>query len=222
LGTSREGIDFNSPGTPPVHVVILILTPKDDPGLHLQVLSALAKDFGQPETVRQVAALETPADILKFFNSSEIEIPGYLRAKDVMNSSPVTLLEEDSLKKAIEIFAVKRVMDIPVIDDDGDLRGVLSLEDILKFSLPEHILWMENLAPILRFQPFSEMLRNENETRLADLMNTSTLTVEESIPAVQLAKIFLMDGARQIIVTRHEKLVGVVNLNGFITKLFWA
>jgi CBS-domain-containing membrane protein len=66
------------------------------------------------------------------------------------------------------------------------------------------------------------MLRNENETRLADLMNTSTLTVEESIPAVQLAKIFLMDGARQIIVTRHEKLVGVVNLNGFITKLFWA
>lgn len=222
LGTSMEGIDFDAPGMPPVNVIIQILTPKDDPGLHLQVLAALAKDFKDPETVRKLAAMETPSELIDFFHMAEGELPNYLRAKDVMNSSPVVLKEIDSLNKAIETFALKKVYDIPVVDDEGDIRGVISLEDILKFSLPEHLLWMNDLSPILRFEPFTEMLRNDHETKLADFMREDFIAVEEEIPAIQLAKIFLMNNVRQIIVSKGQKLCGVVNIAGFSTKLFWA
>ncbi|MDD3119638.1 MAG: PTS sugar transporter subunit IIA [Victivallales bacterium] len=60
LGTTTAGIDFNCPGMPPVNVIILMLTPRDDPGLHLQVLAGLAKDFARSETIRMVAAMESP------------------------------------------------------------------------------------------------------------------------------------------------------------------
>jgi mannitol/fructose-specific phosphotransferase system IIA component (Ntr-type) len=220
LGTSIKGVDFQAKGAQPVNVVILILTPKDDPGLHLQVLAALAKDFKNPETVRKLAAMEAPADVLKFF--SEVKLPDYLRAKDVMNSSPVTLQESDTLHTVIETFATQNVYDIPVIDEDNDLRGRVSVENILKLSLPEHILWMNDLTPIQKFQPFAEMIRDENETKLADFMTEEIVSVDEDIPAIQLAKIFAMENARQIIVTREGKLAGVVNIKGFITKLFWA
>lgn len=67
LGTSAKGIDFNSPRMPPVNVVIMILTPKSDPGLHFQILYALAKDFKKPETTQRILGLKTAGEILKFF-----------------------------------------------------------------------------------------------------------------------------------------------------------
>jgi CBS domain-containing protein len=222
IGTSLSGIDFKAAGMPPVNVVIMILSPKDNPGIHLQVMAALAKEFSDPESVRKLAALETPADVVRAFAERSEELPGYLRACDVMNASPVTLLENDTLGTAIETFAVRNVLDIPLLDPDGDIRGTVSLEDILKLSLPEHLLWMNDLSPILHFQPFAEMLRSENETKLADFMREDVETVEADVPAIQLAKIFLMKRVRQIIVTRDGKFIGAVSLQGFSTKLFWA
>ena len=142
--------------------MVLILTPNDDPGLHLQVLTALAKDFQNQETIDQVAALKEPAEVMAYFTKADVEIPDYLQAKDVMVAAPLTLLESDTLHATIETFALKHVHEIPVIDNDGDLRGVVSPEDILKFSLTEHILWMNDLTPIARFQPFA---RCSNRTR---------------------------------------------------------
>jgi nitrogen PTS system EIIA component len=222
LGTSRKGVDFKSEGMPLSNVVILILTPKDDPGLHLQVLAALAKDFKDPETVKKISVFESPVDILRFFSKTNVEIPKYLMAKHVMNSAPMTLLESDPISTAIDAFATKKVLDIPVIDHEGDIRGVIAIEDILRHSLPEHLLWMDDLSPILRFQPFAETLKTEKETKIADFMKEEFISVDETVPAIQIAKIFLMNNVRQVIVTSDGKLAGVVNINGFITKLFWA
>lgn len=222
LGTTTHGIDFNCPGMPSVNVIILILTPFDDPGLHLQVLAGLSKDFAKSETIRMVAAMESPQDIIHYFTEAQVHIVDYLRACDVMSSTPITLLESDTLQKAIDIFATHPVFDIPVLDEDGDLRGVISPEDILKFSLPDHILWLNDLTPIRRFQPFAEMLRNNTQTKLADLMRTDYVAIDEETPAIQISKMFIVDKLRQIIVLRQNKPVGVVNLKSFITKLFWA
>lgn len=221
LGTSEKGIDFNVDGMPPVNVVVLVLTPKDDPGLHLQVLSALAADFSLPDAISNVARQKKPADVLKYFHSNDVKLPEYLTARDVMNTQPVTMQESDTLQKVIEVLATDKVGDIPILDPDGDIRGVVSLEDILRFSLPDHILWMEDLSAIYRFQPFAEMLRDDEETKLADFMREDIIKVEESLPAIQLAKIFLVNNCRQIMVADGNRLVGVVNLKDFITKMFW-
>lgn len=135
FATSLKGIDFNTPGMPKVNVIILILTPKDDPSLHLQVLAALAKDFQDLDLVRKVAAMETPSEIISFFSENKGEIPEYLKARDIMNNSPTVLLEGDNLSTAIECFSVKKIMDIPILDHENDLRGIINLEDILKLSL---------------------------------------------------------------------------------------
>ena len=216
-----NGIFFNLPDKPTVKVVVMLLTPKNDPGLHLQVLSALAKDFQDPGTIDKVSTIQTPAEVLTFFKQASIDISDYIKAKDVMDKNPLTLLESDTLSKAIETFSINQVQTVPVIDVDGDLRGTLSLRDILKFSLPEHILWMDDLSTIYRFEPFAEMLKADKESKLADFMNDRFVSVDENIPAIQLAKIFLMEGNQQIIVVRNGKLAGVVKLKDFVAKLFW-
>lgn len=222
MATSRRGIDFHVPGMGLVHVVILVLTPADDPGLHLQVLSALASDFKEPKVVNEVADLANARGVLNYFTCSHLELPQFLRARDVMTPPKVCLLENNTLSEAIEVFATKNVDEIPVVDESNEIRGIVSLSDLLKFSLPEHLLWMDDLSLIYRFQPFAEVLQSAEETKVADFMHEEYISVQEDIPAVQLAKLFLVHKVQKLFVVKGEKtLSGVVELKDFSAKLFW-
>lgn len=222
LASSRDGIDFQAPETGPVKVVLMLLTPGDDPGLHLQLLSALAKDFSTPGEIDKVADLPDTGAVMAHFNGSGLTIPDYLRVRDVMTRKVTTVLEQDTLQRAIELFAVTGESEMPVLDDDGDLRGVVSLLDLLKFSMPEHVLWLEDLTPMYRFQPFSEVLKGANDTKVADVMRTEFTSVSESVPAVQIAKLFLVNQIGQLIVVDSAgRLAGIVQLRKFAARLFW-
>ena len=108
------------------------------------------------------------------------------------------------------------------MDNPGDLRVVLSLTDLLKYSLPEHLLWLEDLTPIYQLQPFSDMLKTADETKVADVMREEFIQVGVDAPAVELAKLFLIDKVAQlIIVDGAGKPAGVVTLKNFSSKLFW-
>jgi len=219
IATSRAGIIFDE-DKDPVNLVLLVLTPKNDPSAYLQVLSMLSgalKNVDVPEFIKTASADDT----CTLFDAATPS-KDYLTAADVMNTDPVTLLESDTLDAAIKALCSQGVLDIPVVDEEGDLRGMISTEDLLRQSLPQHLLWMEDLTPILRFEPFSEMMKKDQETKLADFMSEDFISVAPDTPAVQLAKIFLMSEARQIQVLDDRQLLGVVNLSGFSTKLFWA
>ncbi len=222
LATSPNGIDFGTPEMGPVHVIVLILTPADDPGLHLQLLSSIAKMFAPADAIEKVANLESPGAIMSFFADSSMKIPAYLRVKDLMNHNPIVLQEADTLNTAITTLATTEQSEIPVLDEDGDLRGIVAAYDVLHFSLPEHILWMNDLTPILRFQPFAEMLKNSKDTKLADFMREKVEMIEEDVPAIQLIKQFIVTQVKQVIVTKNGKFSGIVEVKNIVRDLFWA
>lgn len=222
IGTLTTALPFSSTERGPVQVIILILTPREDPGLYLQVLAALTRDLGKTGSPDRLAEFFSSDEIYHAFSSNGVELPSYLKALNLMEPRPVTLLETDHLKTAIDTFCSRQVMDIPVIDDERDVRGVLSLEDILRHSLPEHLLWMHDLSPILRFEPFAEMLKRDRDSQVADFMREDYISVEPGMPAVQLAKIFLTRNVRQILVVEGRQLFGTVDLHSFMAKLFWA
>ncbi|HPN84620.1 MAG TPA: PTS sugar transporter subunit IIA [Victivallales bacterium] len=222
IGTSREGIDFKDGGAP-VKIVIFVLTPKSDPSIHLQLLSALARDFSDTALFEKMSQSRSPSELLEAFGSHSLEkIPDYLTARDIMRKNGLlTLSESNTLSDAIRIFATQGIFDIPIVDEDKDIRGMISMEDVMRLSLPEHLLWMDDLSPILRFQPFAELLKNEKETKITDIMREDFVSVDVSVPAVQVAKIFIVKKVRLIIVTESGKLAGTVRLQEFIRKFFW-
>lgn len=222
LATSADGIAFDQNKGKAVKVVILMLTPADDPDLHLQVFSALSKDFAKVELTDRLATLHTPEEVIKCLADAASEIPQFLRARDVMNPHPAMLLENNTLQEAITLFATCGCDEAAVVDDDHELRGIISLTDLFKFSLPEHILWLDDLSSVYRFEPFSEVLHTAGETKVADVMHEDVTTVNAEIPAVQLAKLFLTEKLQNLFVLdSQEKLAGVVELKNFAARLFW-
>ncbi len=222
IGTSAEGIPFASQERGLVNVIILIVTPKADPGLYLQALSALTRDLGGPDAPERLAASRSAQEIYDLFTKRAVQLPPYLKARHVMEAHPLTLLESDDLKKTIDLFCSKQVLDIPVVDEEGDLRGAVSLGDLLRLSLPEHLLWMHDLSHILHFEPFADLLRHDKESKVADFMRDDYVGVNAEVPAIQLAKVFLTQNVRQILVVDERRLLGTVDMSAFMAKLFWA
>ncbi len=56
-------------------------------------------------------------------------------AEDIMNSPPVTVDEDTSIMEIANIFSEKNINRVPVIDEKGNLRGIVSRADILQSSL---------------------------------------------------------------------------------------
>lgn len=215
-----EGCDFGSDDK--AKVMVLLLTPVDNPNLHVQLLSALASEFKEDGVTDKVAGMTSGADVMNYFSADTAVIPDYLKAGDLMEEFPVMLQETDSILDAVKKFAVTRSEELPVVDNTGDLRGVLSLADLFKYSLPEHLLWLQDLAPIYELQPFSDMLKTADETKVADIMREEFLKADVNAPAVELAKVFMMNQLSQlIIVDGAGKVAGMVTLKNFSAKLFW-
>lgn len=220
IGCIPDGCDFN--GKTKAKVMVLLLTPVDNPNLHVQLLSGLAVEFADPETTNRIAAMNSPKEVYDHFFNEVDEIPDFLKASDLMEPFPELLQETDSLLDAIKKFAVTRTEELPVVDNTGDLRGILALSDLLRYSLPEHLLWLEDLSPIYRLQPFSDMLKTADETKVADIMREEFTKASADAPAVELAKIFLISKLSQlIIIDAAGKPAGIVTLKNFSAKLFW-
>jgi mannitol/fructose-specific phosphotransferase system IIA component (Ntr-type)/predicted transcriptional regulator len=222
VGTSSQGIDFHAPGDEPVRIVVLVLTPKADPSAYLRVLAGISKALGTADARKRLLVAHSPADMRAVLTESVDHLPAYLDAADVMNVNPVVVLESDTLAEAIHILCRFGAMDVPVVDEDRDLRGVISMEDILHLSLPPHLLWMDDLSSISNFEPFTELLQKDMDTKVADFMREEYVYVAPDTPAIQLAKLFLINETRCILVVDQGRLAGLVSIERFVGQLFWA
>ena len=220
LVCTPAGVDFRSE-LGGVKVSILLLTPIDEPNLHLQLLSEIAKTFGDASLIGRIVDCTAPEQVLRVLNSNRQDVAKYLTAGDLMETPAAILHEVDTLSDAIRAFATTKCSELVVLDRDGDLRGVLSLGDLLKYCLPEHLLWMDDLSPIDRFQPFADVLKSSGDSKVADLMRTEFVSVEKSVPAIQLAKLFTVKELHQLVITDGGRFAGVVELKKFCSRLFW-
>jgi len=220
VATSREGIVYD-PRKPDslVKLVVLTLAPKAAPGAYLQAISSLARICQDPSTADLVASLPAAEQVWSFFDKGGMVLPDHLRARDVMDPVQVKLQEHDTLERAIDLFVRHRLNELPVVDKDGDLIGVVSTYELLRVCLPDYILWMDDLTPILNFEPFAEILRKESKTWLAEIMTTDYATVDADSPAIQVAKEITRQRTNRAYVVSGKKLLGVASLETFLSKI---
>jgi CBS domain-containing protein len=60
-----------------------------------------------------------------------------MKAKDVMETSLVTLRPRDPLLKAARLLAKEQFSSLPVVDDEGELIGILTIRDLLRYMIQQ-------------------------------------------------------------------------------------
>jgi len=219
VATSADGVRFSDEPDGLCKLIILVLAPHDEPAAYLSAVSSLASILRAEGTAEKAAQLESGEQVWHFFDRGGLILPDYVCAGDIMRSEFVSVRYNDTLEAAIDLFTRHQLADLPVIDDKGKLAGLVTADALLRVCLPDYILWMEDLSPIINFEPFVDLLRNEGKTWLADIMSDDYVTVSEDSPAIEVAKGMCRRGVRQVLVMRGEELVGVITIEDFISKV---
>lgn len=70
LGLSEAGVDFNAPDGRLAHVICLILTPVDDDGAQIEILSDIARTFGREEMRQRVFQVGSYTELLALLRTN--------------------------------------------------------------------------------------------------------------------------------------------------------
>jgi CBS domain-containing protein len=140
-------------------------------------------------------------------------------ARDVMNTRFHTLKPQMTVAEAVHIFeraseeSGRRVFGLLVVDDDGNLVGMLSVYDIFLLLRPKHThIWgeMEDLdlnglleAACGRAQP----------VLVGDIMTTDLITITPDTHLLLIIDIMIKKHVRRLPVLDEGQIVGIVYLS---------
>jgi CBS domain-containing protein len=121
-----------------------------------------------------------------------------MRVADLMTTDVVTVTPETLLREAASLLAAKRISGLPVVDDEGNVVGVLSEADIVVKAggtAREHRL----LGWLL-----------ESDVDLGEAMSAPATTIDVDRRVHEAAKLMAAEGINRLPVVEGDRLVGII------------
>jgi CBS domain-containing protein len=119
-------------------------------------------------------------------------------AADLMTPSALVVSPDTSVDEAIQVLIENRVTGVPVVDEDGRLRGIFTETDRLNLLLTES-------------SPAAIQVR--------DVMTKGVITVDEDTTLDQINELLLRANIRRVPVMRDGKIVGIVSRSDVVKAL---
>jgi len=85
----------------------------------------------QPDGKKIVTGIVTDRDLVVEVMAREVD-PALVTAGELMRSEIVTVAEANDVYETAELMRFKGVRRVPVVDDQGGLVGIVTLDDLLK------------------------------------------------------------------------------------------
>ncbi|MEW5701305.1 MAG: CBS domain-containing protein [Candidatus Zixiibacteriota bacterium] len=220
VGISRKGIKAPTPDGKPLHVICLLLTPRNIAQLYLQTLSGLAALARDEKNLPRLIAARTGDEVIRVIWETGLTIRKHLTVRDLMHQNVVTVTPDDTLKEVANRLYRYKVSGVPVVDHDGRVVGIVSEVHLIKAALPNFESLIQNLAVSPDVEPFDDLLRREDEIKVRDIMTTRVFTTTEDTPIVEAAAQMLFRNIRRIpVVEGDNKLVGIILRRDIVSKV---
>ena len=131
-----------------------------------------------------------------------------MNAADVMTSNVISVRADASVGEIAEILLTNRISGVPVVDDAGDLIGIVSEGDLIHRvevgTERRRSWWLELLSSK---QILAHEFIKAHARKAADLMTRHVITVRPDTPLSDLASLLDKHGIKRVPVTENGKLV---------------
>ena len=122
-----------------------------------------------------------------------------------MTDVVLSVRPDDTVEKVYDLMNERGIRHLPVIDEDGDLVGLVSHRDLLRHSAIER-------AEVPTFL-VREILRR---TRVEEVMTSEVETVEPDLPLSEAAQVMFENKFGCLPVQEDSKLVGILTESDFV------
>lgn len=131
-----------------------------------------------------------------------------MKASDVMTTKVVTVTPDHSVRHAAEIMLDNHVSGLPVVDDSGELVGIISEGDLLRRSE----LGLDALAGHRRSpEEQARAYVKAHAWKVGDVMSDRLVVVDEDTDLARVATLMEENDIKRVPVARDGRLVGIVS-----------
>jgi CBS domain-containing protein len=133
-----------------------------------------------------------------------------MQVRDAMTREVVSVGPDTSAKYAAEVMAERGFAALPVVDDDGQLVGIVAEADVLRDRLPAD--------PRLHARRDSAIPHTPS-LLVRDVMTSHVRSIEGTADLADVARLFVDDGLRSVPVVEHGRVAGIVSRRDLLRML---
>lgn len=140
-----------------------------------------------------------------------------MKARDIMTPNPVVLRRDQQVKEALKVIAAHRLHDLPVVDEEGRIVGMLSTFELLRQALPSYIVSgdLKDVAFAPDLSITYRQLEEIGNRSVAEVMTTDFDRVAPETSLLEVATLLYRHGHRAhnvAVVDADGRLLGVVGI----------
>jgi CBS domain-containing protein len=143
-----------------------------------------------------------------------------MKAMDVMVRDVVTVKPEADVASAIKLLVSHDISALPVVDDEGNVLGVISEADLVRRAEigteKERPWWLEALTP---GSTLSTEFAKAHGRRVIEIMSRQVISATEDASLGEIATLLERHRIKRIPILRDGKLVGIVSRSNLIQAL---
>lgn len=146
-----------------------------------------------------------------------------MRADDIMSMNVISVSPETDIQEIANTLLENRVSAVPVVDDQGNILGIVSEGDLLRrreSGTERHKSWWLRL--LQNPNDLAEEYVKTHGRKAKDVMTHDVISVSEATPVSEIAAILEKNRIKRVPVVHDGKVVGIVSranlLHGLVVR----
>jgi CBS domain-containing protein len=139
-----------------------------------------------------------------------------MQVQDIMSHTVITVRPDTRVSEVIRVFREHGISGVPVVDDAGDLVGIITEKDVVarhaRPHFPHYIQVLDSLIYLERPTRYEESMRRILATTASELMTEEVTTVSPDLDVQDLAALMVEEGINPVpVVDGDDRLIGIVS-----------
>jgi CBS domain-containing protein len=145
-----------------------------------------------------------------------------MKAKDVMGTNVVTVGPEASVRQVAGILLENRISALPVVDEHGELIGIISEGDLMRRAELEtdyrRSWWLEIFARKRKENLAIEYVKS-HARKVKDVMTRTVITAKPATSLRDIAVLLEKNRIKRVPIVANRKVVGIVSRANLVQAL---
>ena len=145
-----------------------------------------------------------------------------MQVKEIMTREVITVRPFMEIRKLAELFVKEDISGAPVVDDEGNLLGIVLEESLIFQDKRVHLPTFINLSIgflTLGTHKFEEEIKKIVGNKVEDIMEKEVITISADTDVEEVATRIVEEGVHYFPVVENKKLVGVVTKKDIVRAI---
>ncbi len=146
-----------------------------------------------------------------------------LKVKDIMTREVITVTPDTEILKAARLLLEKRINGLPVVDEAGQLVGLLCQSDLVaqqkRIPLPSLFTLLEGFVPLTSMKRIDKEVEKIAAVTVSQAMTPDPVTVGPQTPIEEVAALMADKKYHTLPVIEDGQLVGIVGKEDVLRTL---